>query len=186
MARWQPGARERLQQSALDLFLEHGFERTTVAEIAARADLTERTFYRHFADKREVLFDGQDRLLHAFVDAVAAAPVEASPRELAEAAVVGSRDFFTEERRPWSRRRHQAISSEDGLRERESLKMGSLAAAVAQALRERGVEDPLAELAADAAISVFRVSFVQWIAPEETRTMGEIQSELFAAQRALG
>ena len=185
MGRWEPGARERLQLAALDLFVEHGFEQTTVAEIAGRADLTERTFYRHFADKREVLFDGQDRLLTAFVGAVESAPEGASPRSLAEAAVAGSAGFFTDERRPWSRRRQQAIDSEPGLRERESLKLGALAAAVAQALRDRGVGDPVAELAADAAISVFRVSFVQWIAPGETRGISEIQRELFAAQRAL-
>ncbi|SEC07943.1 DNA-binding transcriptional regulator, AcrR family [Nocardioides exalbidus] len=185
MARWEPGAKQRLQLAALDLFVEQGFEATTVAQIAGRADLTERTFYRHFADKREVLFDGQDVLLHAFVDAVGSAPDGASPRELAEAAVAGSVAFFTDERRPWSRRRQQAIDTEDGLRERESLKMGVLASAVAQALRDRGVTDPAAELAADAAISVFRVSFGQWIAPGETRDIGDIQAGLFAAQRAL-
>ena len=185
MGRWEPGARERLQLAALDLFVEDGFEQTTVAEIAGRAGLTERTFYRHFADKREVLFDGQDRLLSAFVAGVEAAPAGATVRELAEAALGGSGDFFTEERRPWSRRRQEAILAEDGLRERESLKMGVLAAAVARAMRDRGVPDQVAELAADAAISVFRISFVQWIAPSETRAIREIQDELFAAQRAL-
>ena len=186
VGRWEPGGRERLQTAALDLFVEQGFEQTTVTQIAERAGLTERTFFRHFADKREVLFDGQDRLLSAFVDAVAAAPDGASARELAEAAVTGSGDFFDDERRPWSRHRQQAIDAEPGLRERESLKMGALAAAVAEALRVRGVEDPVADLAADAAISVFRLSFVQWIAPGEDRTITDIQADLFAAQRALG
>jgi hypothetical protein len=58
MTRWEPNARGRLEQAALALYGERGFENTTVAEIAARAGLTERTFFRHFADKREVLFAG--------------------------------------------------------------------------------------------------------------------------------
>ncbi|GAB3409437.1 TetR family transcriptional regulator [Schumannella luteola] len=185
MGRWEPGARERLQLAALELFIENGFEATTVAEIARRAELTERTFYRHFSDKREVIFDGQDLLVDAFVAGVVGGPEGASPRDLAEAAVAASGSFFTDERRPWSRRRQAAIDSDTGLRERESLKMGVLARALTAALRDRGVGDPTAELAADAAISVFRVSFAQWIAADETRSIDEIQASLFAAQRAL-
>lgn len=185
MGRWEPGGRERLQLAALDLFLENGFEQTTVADIARRAELTERTFYRHFADKREVIFGGQEVLVEAFTDAIAAAPEGTSARDLTEAGVAGAERFFDEERRPWSRRRQVVIDADPALRERESLKMNTLAEAVAVSLRERGIGDPVAELAADAAISVFRMAFARWVAPDETRSLGDIQRELFAAQRAL-
>src|SRR6185312_8615863 len=79
MSRWEPNARGRLEQAALDLYGERGFEQTTVAEIAERAGLTERTFFRYFADKREVLFGGSDEVRDALVEAVAAAPEPASP-----------------------------------------------------------------------------------------------------------
>ena len=80
MGRWEPDARGRLMQAALELYGERGFEQTTVAEIAQRAGLTERTFFRHFADKREVLFSGEvdDLVLSALADArPSAAPIDA-------------------------------------------------------------------------------------------------------------
>ena len=80
MARWEPGARERLQAAALELFATRGFEQTTAAEIAQSVGLTERTFFRHFSDKREVLFYGQEQFLQAFLDGVQAAPPGAAPR----------------------------------------------------------------------------------------------------------
>ena len=74
MGRWEPNARGRLEQAAMELYLERGFDQTTVAEIAERAGLTERTFFRHFADKREVLFAGAGALQELLVSAVAGAP----------------------------------------------------------------------------------------------------------------
>ena len=79
MGRWEPNARERLAKAALELYSERGYEQTTVAEIAQRAGLTERTFFRHYADKREVLFDGSSALQELFVNAVAEAPPSAAP-----------------------------------------------------------------------------------------------------------
>src|SRR6202035_2298884 len=79
MGRWEPNARGRLEQAALELYLERGFEQTTVAEIAKRAGLTERTFFRHFADKREVLFSGAGALEELLVSAVAGAPESSAP-----------------------------------------------------------------------------------------------------------
>src|SRR6202012_6277244 len=81
MSRWEPNARGRLEQAAGELFAERGYDQTTVADIAARAGLTERTFFRHFADKREVLFSGQEQFRDRFVTAVAAAPPAATPVE---------------------------------------------------------------------------------------------------------
>src|SRR4051812_5557079 len=78
MGRWEPGARGRLTRAALELYLDPGYEQTTVADIAARAGVTERTFFRHFADKREVLFDGSAEFQATVLAAIAAAPATAS------------------------------------------------------------------------------------------------------------
>src|SRR5580693_5807527 len=105
MVRWEPGARERLQEAALGLFATRGFEQTTAAEIAQSVGLTERTFFRHFSDKREVLFYGQDQFLQAFLDGVAAAPPDATPLEVIARTLQGAGALFPDERRPYSRLR---------------------------------------------------------------------------------
>src|SRR6266480_4879862 len=99
MGRWEPNARGRLERAALELYCELGYEQTTVAEIARRAGLTERTFFRHFADKREVLFAGSSSLLEALMNAVAAAPAEASPMDAAVAALQAVGNAFPLEHR---------------------------------------------------------------------------------------
>src|SRR5580658_5362057 len=98
MVRWEPGARERLQQAALELFASQGFEQTTAEQIARAAGLTERTFFRYFADKREVLFQGQEQFVAAFVSGVAAAPPDATPLELVAAALRSAARWFPDER----------------------------------------------------------------------------------------
>src|SRR5687767_4710335 len=103
MVRWQPGTRERLQEAALELFARRGYEQTTAAEIAQSVGLTERTFFRHFSDKREVLFQGQDLLLDAFLDGMAAAPDGAPPMELIGTALESVAAFFPHDRRGRSR-----------------------------------------------------------------------------------
>jgi Bacterial regulatory proteins, tetR family len=109
MVRWEPGARERLQAAALELFATRGFEQTTAAEIAQSVGLTERTFFRHFSDKREVLFYGQQQFLQAFIDGVNAAPSDASPIEVIASALHAAASFFPDERRPYSRTRQSVI-----------------------------------------------------------------------------
>lgn len=163
MSRWGPDARGRLAQAALDLYGERGFDQTTVAEIANRAGLTERTFFRHFADKREVLFAGSAGLQRLLVDAVLAAPATAAPIEAVAAALLAAGDVFNDQRRAYSRERRAVIAANAGLRERELIKMASLAAGVAEALRRRGVSDPAANLTAEAGIAVFRVTFERWV-----------------------
>src|ERR1700740_3337362 len=103
MVRWEPGAKEPLQAAALELFPARGFEQTTAAEIARSVGLTERTFFRHFSDKREVLFYGQGLLVQAFLDGVATAPPDASPIEVVTAALAAAANFFPDERRPPAR-----------------------------------------------------------------------------------
>ncbi|XRQ09295.1 TetR family transcriptional regulator [Actinomadura welshii] len=162
MGRWEPNARGRLERAALELYGERGFEQTTVAEIAKRAGLTERTFFRHFADKREVLFAGSDMLRELLARTVADAPDSAAVIEVTTAAVeaVGA---VLQERRDQARRRQAVIVANMELRERELIKLASLASALAGALRERGVPDLAASLAAEAGIAVLRVAFERWV-----------------------
>ena len=170
MGRWQPGARERLEQAALDLFLEQGFTETTVPQITARAGLTTRTFFRHFADKREVLFGGGAVLQELVVEAAADAPASLTPIDAALAGFeAAGREFFVAELRPFSRQRQSVIDANPGLQERELAKLASLSAALAGALRRRGVSDPVAALTAEVAIAVFRTAFERWINASDDR-----------------
>ena len=185
MVRWEPGARERLQVAALDLFTTRGFEQTTAAEIAQAVGLTERTFFRYFADKREVLFAGQDIFQSIFVDGALAAPSDASAMETVEFALRAASSFFPNERRPYSRLRQTVIEANAGLQERELLKMAWLGAGIAGALRDRGIPEPSATLAAEAGVTVFGVAFRQWIADGEERSIAEIETEVFRHLRIL-
>ena len=182
MVRWRPGSPERLQQAALDLFSEQGFERTTVAEIAARAGVTERTFFRHFADKREVLFEGGARLEALFVDAVGTADAD-DPREQVAAALARAAEFFGPERRTSARQRAAVVAAHPALTERELLKLASLGRALATALRARGLGEPAATLLAQSAVTVFQVTFERWVAADEERSFDELQRATFAVLR---
>jgi AcrR family transcriptional regulator len=164
VGRWQPDAAGRLQDAALTLYGERGFDNTTVAEIAERAGLTKRTFFRYFADKREVLFRGSEELQALFVGGVAGAPEDATPMGAVMVALDAVGELF-EERREFAVRRSLIIAANPELQERELIKMASIAAAVAQALRRRGVTDPTAVLTAEAGIAVFRTSFARWVQP---------------------
>jgi AcrR family transcriptional regulator len=163
MVRWDPGSRDKLAQAALALYSERGYERTTVAEIAERAGLTERTFFRHFADKREVLFGGSTALQELFVGTIAAAPPSTAPLDAVAAALDAASQVFDERRRPYARQRQTAIAANPELQERELIKLATLSTALAAALRRRGVGDPAAGLAAEAGIAIFKVAFERWI-----------------------
>jgi AcrR family transcriptional regulator len=176
MVRWEPDSRGRLEQAALALYGERGFESTTVAEIAARAGLTERTFFRHFADKREVLFSGAGALQELLVDAVAAAPAPAAPIE-AVAAGLEAAGVALEQRREFARQRQAVINANAELRERELIKLATLASALAEALRRRGVKDPTAMLSAEAGIAVFRVAFERWVSEDAKRDLPQLIRE---------
>jgi AcrR family transcriptional regulator len=185
MVRWEPGTAQRLQRAALDLFASRGFEQTTAAEIAQSVGLTERTFFRHFSDKREVLFDGQQRLVQVFIDGARSAPPEASAIEAVEAALSNAASFFAEERRSFSRKRQQVIDQNPALQERERNKLADLAAALADALRARGASEMAARLAAQSGATVFGIAFRQWIREDEDRSFAAIQAEVFAELRAV-
>ncbi len=162
MGRWEPNARGRLMQAAFALYGERGFEQTTVAEIAERAGLTERTFFRHFADKREVLFAGAGALQELLVSTVAEAPGSLAPIDAAAAGLEAA-GALIQEGGELARQRQAIIASSAELQERELIKLASLAAALAEALRRRGVEDPVASLTAEAGIAVFKVAFERYV-----------------------
>ena len=176
MGRWEPNASGRLVQAALELYVERGFEQTTVAEIAKRAGLTERTFFRHFADKREVLFWGQSALRELMVSAVASAPESAAPID-AIAAALEAAGAALEERRDGARQRQAVITANAELQERELIKLAALASAMAGTLRLRGVPDPAASLTAEAGIAVFRVAFERWISDTSQRDLPQFIRE---------
>jgi AcrR family transcriptional regulator len=186
MPRWQPGARERLQATTLELFAEQGFEATTVAEIASRAGLTERTFFRYFTDKREVLFAGQDVFEGMFIGHIAAAPPDDEPFPVVIGAVRAvATDFFPPERHPYSRRRQTIIDANPGLQERELLKLAGLTAAMADALRKRGTPEPTAKLSAECGVTVFRVAFSRWLDGSEGDDMAAVVDNVLADLRGL-
>src|SRR3569833_1439221 len=126
MARWESGAPQRLQLAALELFADRGFDGVTVAEIAAAAGLTERTFFRHFGDKREELFYAQDDFQQSFMAALDTAP-GGDAMAMIVAALAGAARLFPEQRRSWSRKRTKIISAHPHLQERELLKLSALA-----------------------------------------------------------
>ena len=183
MGRWEPNARGRLEQAAMELYSESGYEQTTVAGIARRAGLTERTFFRYYADKREVLFAGAASLQELFVTAVAGAPATATPIDAVAVALDAAASLF-QERREYSRQRQRIIAANPELQERELIKLASLSAALAGALRERGVAEPAASLAAQAGTAVFKIAFERWIdgpgEPDMMRLTRESLEELKA------
>jgi AcrR family transcriptional regulator len=155
-------ARRRLQQAALELYRERGYDQTTAAEIAARAGVNERTFFRHFPDKREVLFDGEADLRAALMQAVADAPDGLQPLETLLCAFREAARIL-EDNRPFSEPRLAVIAVTPALRERELAKHASLTDAVARALRQRGVPDRLAGLAAQTGWAAFDHAAQAWI-----------------------
>ena len=162
MARWEPNALERLRAAALELFEERGYDRTTVGDIAERADLTERTFFRYFADKREVLFAGSEELEKLIASGVASAPEAMSPLEVVVEALAASSPMF-EARRTHARKRQALIAAHAELRERELIKSTKLAAALLSGLRERGVPRATAALLAQTGTTLFHNAFERWI-----------------------
>src|SRR5580765_7556799 len=162
MARWEPDSRDRLAQAALELYGERGFDNTTVAEIAKRAGLTERTFFRHFADKREVLFWGASALQDLLVRTLDAVPVSTAPID-AVAVAVEAAAAEIQQGREFSGQRQAVIDANPELQERELIKLATLSAALAETLRRRGVTEPAASLTAEAGIAVFKVAFERWI-----------------------
>lgn len=185
MGRWEPDSRGRLQEAALALYAERGFDQTTAAEIAARAGLTERTFFRHFADKREVLFGGSAMLKEQIVSAVAAAPEGTAPLDAVALGLGAAAAVLGAHRRDLTARRQTVIAATPELRERELAKLADYAATVAETLRARGVQEPQATFAADAGMMVLRVAMERWASGEDARDLGEIVKTTTAQLRGV-
>jgi AcrR family transcriptional regulator len=184
MGRWKPDARGRLAQAAFELFEERGFEATTVADIAARAGLTKRTFFRYFTDKREVLFAGSSELERDFVEAVKNAPADDCPLDAIAAGLDTMATFFAAAGE-FPRRRQAIIDANPELRERELIKLAAYAEAAAGALRERGVGEPGATLAARAGMAVLQSAFAQWTAGRKGQDIRELVRSSLAEMKAV-
>lgn len=180
MARWQPNASHRLVLAALELFEERGYENTTVIEIAERAGLTKSTFFRHFPDKREVLF-GSDAMTELLVTGITTAPASATPLDVvAHALDAIGRHAFTPERREFVARRRAVIAANPELREREALKGIGLTASMVDALRRRGVPDLISRVAADLGALTMAITYERWIDDSGGGDFGDV------ARRTLG
>lgn len=183
MAKQEGDARSRLQQSALALFKAKGYDQTTAAEIAAHSGVTERTFFRHFSDKREVLFDGQDVLRRALVASIDAAPAGQGPLALLFQAFRAVQPLL-ESNRPFAMPRQEIIAATPALQEREVAKLAALTAALAGALKSRGIADLPAALAAQAGMAAFAHATVSWLeAP--VPALGQRMDEAFQALTTL-
>lgn len=191
VARWEPNTRERLVRAAVDLFAEQGYDATTVSEIAERAGgLTKMTFFRHFPDKREVLFAGQEIHRRLLADAIAAAPGPATPLQAVAAGLDALTAAFTDERREFSARLLAVVAGNGELQERAIFKRAVLAEAMAEALHKRGVPDPAAGLAAELGVRAFYDAFERWADPASDQTLTDLTrqalGELQAAMASLG
>ena len=177
MARWEPDARGRFLRAAIELFTEQGYDQTTVAQIAGRAGLTKTTFFRHFPDKREVLFFGQPVLVQLAAEAVAAAPADAGPLEAVGAGVSAMASAHTDEQREYGSQLQAVVAATNELRERALFKHASIADAIAGALRGRGVTEPAAGIAGELGARAYHLGFDRWLEASNTRPLPELAQE---------
>ncbi|SIR89538.1 TetR/AcrR family transcriptional regulator [Williamsia sterculiae] len=192
MGRWEPGVRERFVIAAVDLFTEQGYDATTVAQIAERAGVTRSTFFRHFADKREVLVAGQETLSQLLTDGIVTAPSGGTPLE----AVAEGLRRASAEMGPLNRelgpRLKAAVAASAELQERDALKSVGLATAMAEALITRGVPTTTAHLAAELGLLAFKQGYAAWTqqTPDDPRDLAHhaiaALHELRAATATLG
>ncbi|GAA0275138.1 TetR family transcriptional regulator [Cryptosporangium japonicum] len=174
MARWQPDAHARLEEAALELFTERGFEAVSTAEIAGRAGLTKATFFRHFPDKPEVLFWGQDLIATTFRHAIADGPASASPLELVRVAILAVAPVFDADRHRHAATRQRLITSSATLHERAVLKRAALARTITDALQDRDVAAETAELAGLAGAAAFGAAYEHWAASPTCRDFADL------------
>jgi AcrR family transcriptional regulator len=185
MGRWEPDSRGRLQEAALSLYAERGFDQTTAAQIADRAGLTERTFFRHFADKREVLFGGSAQLKERIVAGVAGAPLSDGALDAVSRGLDAAARLLGEFRRDLSRQRQAVMDANPELRERELAKLADYAATIAATLRQRGVSEPQATLAAESGMTVLRVAIHRWASGDDARDLAAVMRDAVAELRAV-
>jgi AcrR family transcriptional regulator len=184
MGRWEPGASNRLHEAAVELYLERGFEQTMVVDIAARAGVTARTFFRHYADKREVFFAGSAEIQDKAVAALEAAPDSAPALDAVSAALEAAAETVGSDR-DLVRKRRIVIQATPELQERDLIKLASMSGALAGGLRRRGVDGEDARLAAEVGLAVYRVAFDRWLNATEDDDLGEAIRESLGRLRTL-
>lgn len=184
MGRWEPDARGRMIRAAMDLFAERGYEQTTAGDIAERAGVTERTFFRHFPDKREVLFDGSDAMVQECHDAITSTPSDVAPFEAALVGVTAAVHAF-EGNREHAVRRSRIIEANPSLHERELLKLAAMTSSISAALGERGAAGAGAGLAAHSAVTVFQVAVARWVSETEPPGLVDCIEQAAAELRAV-
>jgi AcrR family transcriptional regulator len=172
--RWDPDARERLVSAALHLFSEQGYDHTTVTEIADRAGLARSTFFRYFPDKHDVLAAGQEILSGLFVDGISHAPADATPLAVVAAGLERAAQAMGPFNRELAPRLQAVIATSTELHERSALKQVGLAAAMAGALRARGVPDAAASVAAELGVLAFKEAYTTWLTPDNHQELSEL------------
>ncbi|MFD7920639.1 TetR/AcrR family transcriptional regulator [Streptomyces sp. NPDC059740] len=172
MARWQPGATQRLVVAAVELFTEQGYDATTVTQIAERAGVTKSTFFRHFSDKRELLVAGQETLSRLLADGITEAPASASPLQAVAAGLEHAASAMGPVNRELGPRLKAAVAASTELQERDTLKSVGLAAAMTAALIARGVPDPTAHLAGELGVLAFKRGYAEWCESDRDDTEG--------------
>jgi AcrR family transcriptional regulator len=183
MPRWEQGSADRLTTAALELFEERGFEDTSVVEIADRARVTTRTFFRYFPDKREVLFAESDRIRTALVQAILDAPEVTEPLQVVISVLT---EFdWTGPGRELQRRRHAVLAANPGLLERELIKQNDIALEFIHALQRRGVEEAAARLATRTGMQVFATAYAQWVEGDDGADLRELTDAAMALLRTL-
>ncbi|SMB81129.1 TetR/AcrR family transcriptional regulator [Deinococcus hopiensis] len=185
MARWEGGAQDRLERAALALFLEQGFAETTVPQIAAQAGLTTRTFFRHFADKREVLFAGDDAVPALVQRFMAQVPPDVRPVPLILSQLAPFAETVFGHRRDVLMLRHRIISLDQGLEERKLQKMATLRAAIVNGFMHRHTDELTAGLAADLAMMVLGTALTRWLTLDESTPLSAVVAQVLAAFRQL-
>jgi len=182
MARWEPGARDRIVVAAIDLFNEQGYDDTTVAQIAERAGITKSTFHRYFPDKRDLLAAGQEALSRLFAEGVAAAPSTATPLEAVASGLERVASGLGPRNRELGPRLSAAVAASEELQQRAALKSVGIASAVTQALLARGVPDAVARLAAEMGLLAFKRGFAEWTAADGDADDGLAELSLAALE----
>lgn len=179
MPRWEHGSEDRLKTAAIELFEAQGFEKTSVIEIAQRARVATRTFFRYFPDKREVLFGAAETLRAVLVERVLNAPDVAAPLRLVVEVLAGF-DWESLDSRAAQRRRHAVIAANPDLLERDLIKHHAIAVGFIEALQRRGVDADEARLAATVGSEVFFTAYHQWLEADETADLPTISERMIS------
>jgi AcrR family transcriptional regulator len=183
MGRWEPDTRERLQDAALELF-ERGYDNATAAQIAERAGTAKSTFFRHFPDKREVLFAGTGAIADRAVAAIAAAPPGTTPFGLLDAVLRATFQVFDPAKRAWYGRRQSVVDHNPELRERELLKRQAQTEAITAALREQGLSGLAPDLVAALIGLAFHATFTRWVEAPGDQDVATVAADVLAELRA--